>query len=108
MVEPSHVGQLAIGIDGEFDGAAFEFVELIDERGGVGIVGVGFGGGAGFFVGGAQADRAAAGAVRGPGSTARTSMRSCMRRVCFSCDAPSELTMGVVVLLVVVVRVVIW
>jgi len=26
------VGQLAIGIDGELDGAAFEFVELVDER----------------------------------------------------------------------------
>ena len=26
------MGQLAIGIDGELDGAAFEFVELVDER----------------------------------------------------------------------------
>ena len=52
------MGQLAIGIDGELDGAAFEFVELVDERGGVGIVGVRFGRGVGFFIGGAQADRA--------------------------------------------------
>ena len=57
------MGQLAVGIDGEFDGAAFEFVELIDERGGIGIVAVGFGSGAGFLVGGAQAD-GAGGAVR--------------------------------------------
>ena len=32
-------------------------------------------------------------------------MRSCMRRVCFSCEAPSALAIGVVVLLVVVVMV---
>ena len=58
VIEARDFGNFAGGLDRKFHGTALEAIVLIFQRVGCGIVGVAFGGGAGFFVGDAEADGA--------------------------------------------------